>query len=87
MTKYIYKYTINEPLVLFEKSKTEANLNALDYIPGSIFRGIVAGDSFANQEEDNIIIDMIFNGSVKFGDAHLQINNHRFNEDSSLLLY
>jgi hypothetical protein len=72
-----YACTINEPLVLFEKSKTEANLNALDYIPGSIFRGIIAGVCFAKPEQDDVIFDLIFNGSVKFGDAHLQIGDKR----------
>lgn len=77
MIKHNYKCTINEPLVLFEKSKTEANLNSLDYIPGSIFRGIVAGATFVNKERDDIIIDLIFNGAVKFSDAHLLIGNQR----------
>lgn len=81
MTKHIYTCTVQENLVLISKSKTEQNTEALAYIPGSNIRGIVAGSLFHQKAEnkitDDTINDIIFNGSVLFGDAHLIINGKR----------
>ena len=92
MTKHIYTCTIQENLVLISKSKTEQNTEALAYIPGSNIRGIVAGSLFNakrkaemkkenNTEKINALTNdidnIIFNGSVLFGDAHLIINGQR----------
>ena len=92
MTKHIYTCTVQENLVLISKSKTEQNTEALAYIPGSNIRGIVAGSLFnakrkAEMEKENNtekinaltndIDNIIFNGSILFGDAHLIINGQR----------
>lgn len=75
--KETYTCLVQEPLVLFERAKTEVNLNVLSYIPGSVFRGIVAGKLFAKSAEESTIGDIIFNGNAQFGDAHLQIGAQR----------
>ncbi len=71
-----FRCTITEPLILLRKSKTEQNVKSLDYLPGSIFRGIVAGVLASNVNDKNFD-DVIFNGTVQFGDAHLVINKKR----------
>ena len=63
--------------MLISKGKTEQNTQALEYIPGSNIRGIVAGSLFSQNADKNDINNIIFNGSVLFGDAHLIINGQR----------
>lgn len=77
MKQLHFKLTLNEPLVLMKNTKTEQNTEVLTYIPGSIFRGIIAGYLFRNKAKTNIINDIIFSKKVCFGDAHLSINDER----------
>lgn len=93
MKELHFTLKLNEPLVLMQNTKTGQNTEVLTYIPGSIFRGIVAGYLFRNEAEMNIINDnhgsnvsavlsrfrndIIFSKKVCFGDAHLSINNTR----------
>lgn len=77
MNSYTFKCEVQEPLVLFKKSKTEQTTESLDYIPGNTFRGIVAGIVFKNGAEASTIEDLIFNGNVQFGDAQLLIAGKR----------
>lgn len=72
-----YCCTITEPLILVKKEKTEQSTETLDYIPGNTFRGIVAASLFAMKEDSQKIDDVLFNGKVQFGDAHLVIDNKR----------
>jgi CRISPR-associated protein Csx10 len=76
-----FKCTTHEPLILFKKAKTEQSTETLEYIPGSLFRGVVANYLFNEKATtdgiDALIDDLIFNGSVWFGDAHLIINEQR----------
>lgn len=73
-----YTITLQDSVILFESSKTEVNLNVLDYIPGSIFRGVVAGKLITDSRiEATIVDDIIFNGGVQFGDAHLNFDGER----------
>jgi CRISPR-associated protein Csx10 len=88
-----FRCTTQEPLILFKKAKTEQSTEGLEYISGSLFRGYVAGNLFKDKElsrkEENglsrekeealnqTINDLIFNGSVCFGDAHLVIDEER----------
>lgn len=76
MTKHSYLCTLQEPILLFKKAKTEQNNETLDYLPGSIFRGLVAANLFRNNTVDQAIDDIIFNGAVSFGDANIMINNN-----------
>ncbi len=84
MKKHIYICTVQENLVLISKEKTEQNTQALEYIPGNNIRGIVARNLFSQKEkmenktEINKVIDnIVFNGNVLFGDAHLIFNKQR----------
>jgi len=57
-------------LIFIASSNTEGNIRYLDYIPGSVFLGIVANnyDKFKNP------FDVFFSGKVRFSDANLIIN-------------
>ncbi|GAA3657885.1 RAMP superfamily CRISPR-associated protein [Flavivirga jejuensis] len=72
-----FKCTVNSPLILVKKAKTDQNIASLDYIPGNNFRGIVANNLFANKKEESKIDSIVFNGDVHFGDAHLAVDNKR----------
>lgn len=67
--------TLNEPIILIKKDKTEHNIISLDYIPGNIFRGIIARELFKNKSKN--VKPIILNNSVQFEDAHISINNER----------
>ncbi|UBM60777.1 hypothetical protein LAG90_09030 [Marinilongibacter aquaticus] len=77
MFKQAFTCKVQEPLILFKKAKTEQTTEALDYIPGSVFRGAVAAKLFAEGIETSLIDDIIFNGSVQFGDAHICLGEQR----------
>ncbi len=70
-----FKCTVTEAMILVKKDKTGQNTDSLDYIPGNTFRGIVAGA--INNGDSEEFDDVIFNGRVQFGDAHLTINDKR----------
>lgn len=72
-----FQCTTQEPLILFKKAKTEQSTETLEYIPGSLFRGFVANQLFNSNQVDKHIDDLVFNGSVCFGDAHLVIRGQR----------
>lgn len=74
-----FRCTTQEPLILFKKAKTDQSTETLEYLPGSLFRGYMANQLFNNKEYESIIDDIIFNVSVRFGDAHLCINDKRAN--------
>lgn len=77
MITYKFRCKVTEPLILVKKEKTEQSTETLDYIPGNTFRGIVAADLFANKDDSQKIDDVLFNGKVQFGDAHLVIKDQR----------
>lgn len=58
-------------VVLHGSSNTEGKIEVLDYISGAVFLGIVARkyDDFVNP------FSIFHSGSVRFGDAHILINN------------
>lgn len=77
-----FKCTTQEPIILFKKAKTEQSTETLEYIPGALFKGFVANKLFDDSKNkssinDEIINNIVFNGSVFFGDAHLVINDQR----------
>src|SRR5690606_38460495 len=49
---------------------TEAPSDALDYIPGSKFLGIIAG-KFYDESQHEKTLDLFHNGTVRYGDATL----------------
>lgn len=75
--KYIQKYhlTLIEPLILSGKDKTEISLDCLEYIPGNIILGLVAGKLY--DEKNQSTNDLFHNGNVQFGNAYLSIGNEQ----------
>ena len=56
-------------IVLQGSSNSEGNVEALDFIPGSNFLGMVAGAG--NYENFEKPFDIFHSGKVRFGDAHI----------------
>ncbi|SOE24066.1 hypothetical protein SAMN06298216_4437 [Spirosomataceae bacterium TFI 002] len=79
MYRQVFRCTTHEPLILFKKAKTEQSTETLEYIPGSLFRGVVATKLFNAGAYEQEIDNLIFNGKVWFGDAHLLIKDQRSN--------
>ncbi len=77
MYKKTFKIKLIDPLVISAKDKTETSLNCLDYIPGNVFLGIIAGSLYKTDslEEKNKTLDLFHNGKVRFGNAYLSINS------------
>lgn len=63
-----FKCEMLSDVILNVKTATEGNQSTLDFIPGNCFLGIVA-NTF--QEFTPQVIDLLFSGKVRFGDAHL----------------
>ena len=75
-----YICTLKSPVVLFGSAKTEANVDNLYYIPGSVFRGVVAGSLYQtliDEKEKTEVLNIFHDGTVQFSDAHLAIDGQR----------
>jgi hypothetical protein len=70
MTKQYFKVTLKTDIVINASLATEGNMKTLDYIPGSNFLGIVAGD-YKQLKEQGKAFDIFHSGAVSFGDAHI----------------
>lgn len=76
MKTLTYQCTLLTDIVLNAKSATEGANQTLDFIPGNNFLGITASKLYA--EVDAHTAWLIFHsGKVRFGDAHLLVNNCR----------
>lgn len=76
MKTLTYQCTLLTDIVLNAKSATEGANQTLDFIPGNNFLGITASKLYA--ELDAHTAWLIFHsGKVRFGDAHLLVNNCR----------
>lgn len=76
MKTLTYQCTLLTDIVLNAKSATEGANQTLDFIPGNNFLGITASKFYA--ELDAHTAWLIFHsGKVRFGDAHLLVNNCR----------
>lgn len=73
----VFNCKLNDPIILILKDKTEHNIESLDYIPGSVFRGIVAGKLFSNKSYEQFINSIVFDNSVQFEDAHILSTSKR----------
>ena len=71
MKKLAFQVTFLSDVVLPASSNTEGNVVYLDFIPGSNFLGMAAKHygEFTNS------FDLFHSGKVRFGDAHLLVNN------------
>lgn len=75
MITFKFKCTLKSDVILNVKSASEGNNTSLDFIPGNNFLGIVASKIY-NSHKDNAHT-LFHSGKVRFGDAHLGMNNHR----------
>lgn len=71
-----FKCKLLSDIILSEHSATEGIQQTLDYIPGNVFLGLVAGKIY-NEIEPTKAMDLFHAGKVSFGDAHPLINNKR----------
>jgi hypothetical protein len=85
MTIVKFKCTLLSDIILSEKAATEGTQRTLDYIPGNVFLGIVAGQIYpqigeldhATPEDRMRAFDLFHGKKVRFGDAHPLINETR----------
>ena len=73
MKRLAFKLTLLTDVVVHADSATEGERKALDFIPGSIFLGLVA----KNYEKINNPYDIYHSDKVRFGDAHPALNEIR----------
>lgn len=58
-------------VILNQKAATEGPNKTLDFIPGSCFLGIVAGNgNYKRLDEKGLAMEIFHSGQVRFGDAH-----------------
>lgn len=73
-----FKCELLTDVILNQKSASEGSNTTLDFIPGSNFLGIVAGDIYKDQTIDDQVKLKIFHTKyVRFGDAHPANGNNR----------
>lgn len=76
MKKITLQCKLLSDVVLNATGASEGRLPSLDFIPGSNFLGIVA-KKYSNAMQQNIAMDLFHNGDVRFGDAHILLNEKR----------
>lgn len=72
MKEQYYTCTLLSDVVLNNKMATEGNMTTLDYISGSNFLGVVAGEIYAKHIDKAYKI--LHAGDVSFGDAHISLD-------------
>ncbi len=84
MKTLTFKCTLLTDVVLNQKAATEGNQESLDFIPGSNFLGIAAGELYYDEEHPRPThldlekcLEIFHAGKVRFGDAHPEQNNQR----------
>lgn len=77
MTEYIFNCTPLTDVIISSSSATEGFHPSLDYIPGAKFWGIVAKECYPKETVKQNLMDIFYNGKIRFGDAHLLINGKR----------
>lgn len=90
MKKLYFEVKLLSDIIINQKAATEGPNATLDYIPGSNFLGIVAGELYSRPDKDNLkkdILEIIHSGNVHFGDAHLGHNNSRCNKVPAAMFY
>lgn len=78
MKKLTFNCTFLSDVILNASSATAGTTEVLDYIPGAKFLGIVAKKHYEEYEADTeSILNIFYNGNVRFGDAHLLCKEKR----------
>lgn len=66
-----FKCELLSDVILNQKAATEGPNKTLDFIPGSCFLGIVAGNgNYKKLDEQKLAMEIFHSGRVRFGDAH-----------------
>ena len=68
MKVYQYRCKLLTDVIITSDAATEGYSEALDYIPGAKFLGIVAGELY-NMDDADQTLDLFHNGTVQYGDA------------------
>ncbi len=71
-----FKCHLLSDIILSEKAATEGTQRTLDFIPGNVFLGIVAGQIYIGMNPEDSLI-LFHSAKVRFGDAHPLINETR----------
>lgn len=74
MTTKSYTCTLLSDVILNQSMATSGNIATLDYIPGSVFMGIIAREIY-NDPQSNAY-DILHSYKVKFGDATISNAGH-----------
>lgn len=77
MKQLKFKCTLKTDVILNVKSASEGNNNTLDFIPGNNFLGMVAARLYNDGLSAEEALDLFHNGTVRYGDAHLAVDNIR----------
>lgn len=77
MKIYQYKCKLQSDIIITSDAATEGYNLSLDYIPGSKFLGIVAGQLYDESQKEKTL-DLFHNGNVQFGDAQLFVDNYAY---------
>lgn len=73
-----FKCELLTDIILNQKSASEGSNTTLDFIPGSNFLGIVAGDIYKDKTiDDQVKLKIFHTKHVRFGDAHPAYGNNR----------
>jgi hypothetical protein len=76
MKNYQYTCTLLSDLIISSLGATEGQHKSLDFIPGSKFLGIVAGDYEKLPSED--ALEIFHSGEIVFGNAYPKVDNQNF---------
>ncbi len=76
MTTLKFKCILHSDIVLSELAATEGIQRTLDYIPGNVFLGLVAGKIYTDIKPE-LAMDIFHNAKVRFGDAFPLIDGKR----------
>lgn len=82
-----FKCTLLSDVILNRKSATDGPNETLNFIPGSNFLGIVAGQVYSKKDEINSALRLFHSGKVRFGDAHPSIEGIRGHKVPASMFY
>ncbi len=74
MKELIFHCELLSDIILSGSGASEGRLPSLDFIPGSAFLGIIA-NQYEGARKSDLAYDLFHSGAVRFGDAHLLLNN------------
>lgn len=87
MKELKFKCTLLSDVILNRKSATDGPNETLDFIPGSNFLGIVAGQVYSSADDMNTALRLFHTGEVRFGDAHPSVDGRRGHKVPASMFY